>query len=353
MAEQAAAADGDPSPESRPCTLGLFLLPGFNSLALHAFADPFRAANYLVGTTLYEWHYLTPDTHRVIASNGLEIAGAQPFDALNVELDFLVINASWAPEQSRVPRLQNWLRRLARMGTVMCGIDTGAFVLAYAGLMTGYKAAVHYEHIAAFRELFPECGMDEDMFVFDRDRLTCCGGLAAADMALEIIRLQQGIDLANAASRYIFHERLRSGSEGQLPSTREPVGHAAPERLRDAIILMERNLEQPLRLPEIAETLGISQRQLERLFQKYTGASPVRYYVDVRLDRARGLITQTELPIVDVATGCGFGGAVQFARAYKQRFGIAPSVDRTEGRVPFQFRSFPSHAGVGAQDQKP
>ncbi len=337
-----------PATETRPCTIGLFLLPGFNSLALHAFADPFRAANYLVGTTLYEWHYLSPDSEGVVASNGLEITGAQAFDQSPADLDFLVINSSWAPEQSRTPRLQNWFRRLARMGTVMCGIDTGAFVLAYAGLMNGYRAAVHYEHIAAFRELFPECGMDEDMFVFDRDRLTCCGGLAAADMALEIIRLQQGIDIANAASRYIFHERLRSGSEGQLPSAQEPVGRAAPDRLRDAIILMERNLEQPLRLPEIAETLGISQRQLERLFQKYTGVSPVRYYVDVRLDRARGLVTQTELPIVDVATGCGFGGAVQFARAYKQRFGLAPSVDRTEGRVPFQFRSFPSHAGVGA-----
>lgn len=337
-----------PPPQTRPCNIGLFLLPGFNSLALHAFADPFRAANYLVGTTLYEWHYLSPDGPGVIASNGLEISGATPFTQFTGELDFLVINASWAPEQSRTPRMQNWLRRLARMGTVMCGIDTGAFVLAYAGLMNGYRAAVHYEHIAAFRELFPDCGMDEDMFVFDRDRLTCCGGLAAADMALEIIRLQQGIDIANAAGRYIFHERLRSGSEGQLPLAQEPVGRAAPERLRDAIILMERNLEQPLRLPEIAETLGISQRQLERLFQKYTGVSPVRYYVDVRLDRARGLVTQTELPIVDVATGCGFGGAVQFARAYKNRFGLAPSVDRTEGRVPFQFRSFPSHAGVGA-----
>ncbi len=337
--------------ETKPCALGLLVLPGFNGLALHAFADPFRAANYLSGRTLYQWHYLSVDDHNVVASNGLAISNAQVISDCTDELDFLVINASWAPEQSRKRNLQNWLRRLARTGTVMCGIDTGAFVLAYAGLMDGYRAAVHYEHIAAFRELFPNCGMDEDMFVFDRDRLTCCGGLAAADMALEIIRLQQGIDLANAASRYIFHERLRSGSEGQLPAAQEPVDGAAPERLRDAIILMERNLEQPLRLPEIATSLGVSQRQLERLFHKYTGVSPVRYYVDVRLDRARGLVTQTEMPIVDVATGCGFGGAGQFARSYKQRFGVAPSVDRIEGRVPFQFRSFPSHAGVGAPDR--
>jgi transcriptional regulator GlxA family with amidase domain len=139
---------------------------------------------------------------------------------------------------------------------------------------------------------------------------------------------------------------LRSGDEGQLPSKNEPVGQGVPERLREAILLMERNLEQPLRLPILSSELNLSQRQLERLFQRYTGVSPLRYYVDVRLDRARGLVTQTEMQITEVAAACGFGSAVQFSRAYKQRFGLPPSQDRIEGRVPFQFRSFPSYVGV-------
>ncbi len=324
----------------------MLLLPGFNSMAAHAFIDPFRAANYLQGATIYRWPFLSLDGAEVFASNGVAISNAATIADTTPAPDFLVVNASWTPEQFRAPELQSWLRRLAHNSVVMCGIDTGAFVLAYAGLLEDYRAAVHYEHIAGFRELFPRTRMDEALFVFDRDRLTCCGGEAAADMALEIIRLQQGIDLANAAGRYVFHERLRPGDEGQLPTAREPVGYAAPDLLRDAIILMERHLEQPLRLPEIASRLALSQRQLERLFRRHTGVSPVRYYVDVRLDRARGLVTQTELPIVEIAAACGFGSAAQFTRAHKKRFGLVPSRDRTDGRVPFQFRSFPSHAGV-------
>lgn len=329
------------------CTIAMLLLEGFNSTAAHAFIDPFRAANYLRGETIYRWPLLSLHGKPVTASNGMSIGADGAIGSLrHATPDFLVVNASWRPEQFRGRELQNSLRRLAHSGCVLCGIDTGAFVLAYAGLLNGYRAAVHYEHIASFRELFPDTGMDESLFVFDRDRLTCCGGLAAVDMALEIIRLQQGLELANAAGRYIFHERLRPGDEGQLPETREPVGYAAPPKLRDAIVIMERTLETPLKISEIAEQLDLSQRQMERLFRTHTRVSPIRYYVDVRLDRARGLVTQTEMPISEVAVACGFGSAVQFARTYKQRFGIPPSQDRTDGRVPFQFRSFPSHAGI-------
>ncbi|WP_299624044.1 GlxA family transcriptional regulator [Pelagibius sp.] len=346
MVETEFDPDLSPPPGETACTLGMLLLPGFNAMAAHAFVDPFRAANYLRGTAIYRWPFLSLDGGAVTASNGLCVARTTAFAEAEAEMDFLVINASWAPERFRGRALQGWLRRQARMGAVLCALDTGAFVLAYAGLLDGYRAAVHYEHIAAFRELFAETALDESLFVLDHDRLTCCGGMAAADMALEIIRLQQGLDLANGAGRYIFHERLRPGGEGQSPTTREPVGYAAPARLREAIVLMERNLEQPLKITELVARLGLSQRQLERLFRLHTGVSPIRYYVDVRLDRARGLVTQTELPIVAVAAACGFGNAVQFTRTYKRRFGLAPSKDRTEGRVPFQFRSFPSHAGV-------
>ncbi len=346
MAQTLSSAEDRHGADGSSCVIGMLVLPGFNSMAAHAFVDPFRAANYLRGATVYQWPFLSLDGGGVTASNGLTVSGTEAFHNSTPDLDFLVINASWTPERFRGKGLQNWLRRLARSGVVMCGIDTGAFVLAYAGLLQGYRAATHYEHIAAYRELFPDSPMDESLFVFDRDRLTCCGGAAATDMALEIIRLQQGLEMANAAGRYIFHERLRPGSEGQLPTTREPVGYSAPARLREAIILMERNLEQPLKIGELVARLGLSQRQLERLFREHTGVSPIRYYVDVRLDRARGLVTQTELPIVDIAAACGFGSAVQFTRTYKRRFGLVPSKDRIEGRVPFQFRSFPSHAGV-------
>ena len=330
----------------REFNIAMLLFEGFNSMAMHAFLDPFRSANYLRGETLYRWEFVSFDGNSVTASNGLTVSQLRRCNDIQQGFDLVVVNASWDVGQFKAPALLNWLRDVSARGTTLCGLDTGAFVLGFAGLLKGRRAAVHYEHIAAFRELFPDVIMGEEMFIVDGDRLTCCGGLAASDLALEIIRLQQGIELANASGRYIFHERLRDGDEGQLPGHQEPVGYAVPEKLREAIILMERNLEAPLQIGVIAKQVGVSQRQLDRMFNKHTGVSPVRYYLDVRLDRARGLITQTELPILTVAIACGFGSNAQFSRTYKNRFQISPSQDRVDGRVPFQFRSFPSHAGV-------
>jgi len=209
-------------------------------------------------------------------------------------------------------------------------------------LLDAYTSTVHYEHIAVFRELFPDLANSEDLFVIDRDRLTCCGGTASSDLALEIIRLQIGMDAANAAARYIFHDRLRPGSDGQFPAHHEPVGYAAPSKLRNALVLMERNLEEPLTLSSISEQTGLSNRQLQRLFGSHTGVTPVRYYLEIRLDRARSMVTQTELSMMEIAVACGFTSQVYFSRDYKERFSLTPSEDRREGRVPCQSGSFKS-----------
>ena len=334
------------SGNSRAFEIGMLLLDGFNCMAAQAFVDPFRSANYLRNTNLYNWSFVGLESNNVRASNGLEVLTSRSLEAPENKFDMIVINSSWNVERFNDKGLTRWLVRSLQNGASICGIDTGAFIMAYAGMLSGRKAAVHYEHIAAFRELFSDVEMEEDIYVIDGNLLSCCGGLAASDLALEIIRLQQGLELANGAARYIFHERLRNSQEGQLPEKREPVGYSAPEKLRESIIIMEGNLENLLSIDQVANRVNISQRQLERLFHKHTGVSPIRYYLDVRLDRARGLLTQTELPILDVAIACGFSGNAQFTRAYKSRFGIAPSHDRIEGRVPFQFRSFPSFAGV-------
>ena len=326
--------------------IGMLLLPGFNSMAAHAFLDPFRAANYLSGSTLYRWEFLSIEGGAVAASNGLNVNDTRRYDATEESFQLVVINASWTPEKFNSRKLINWLKESTDNGAVPVGLDTGAFVMAQAGLLSGYHATIHYEHIAALRELFPDIIVEPDLFVIDRDRISCCGGFASADLALELVHLDFGIDLANASARYIFQDRLRSAGEGQLSPHHEPVGYTVPEPVRESIILMERNLEEPLTLPEISRYIGTSQRQLQRLFQQHTGMTPVRYYIDVRLDRARGLVTQTELPIVEVASACGFGSSEQFSRAYRLRFKTTPSLDRSEGRVPFHFRSFPGYAGV-------
>ena len=330
--------------------IGMLLLPGFNALAMHAFLDPFRAANYLRGQRLYHWQFLSLQGNNVVASNGVEIAVSQAITAETPAFDLILVNASWTPEQFRDDRLQSWLRTASRQGTSLGGIDTGAFVLAYAGLLDHHRAVVHFEHLAAFKELFPAIETEEFLYSIDQRRMSCCGGLAAADLALELIQKQNGIELANAAARYIFQERLRHADEAQVPQNIEPVGYQLPDKLREAILLMERNIEEPLSQLELADYLSMSQRQLQRLFKRHVGLTPLRYYLNTRLDRARGLVTQTELPVMEIAALCGFLHSEQFSRAYRMRFEITAFKDRVEGRIPFQLRRFNAHGGYHSVD---
>ena len=330
--------------------IGMLLLPGFNSMAAQAFIDPFRAANYLRAARVYDWEFLSPSGGTVVASNGIEIAATRGIIHHPADYDLLMVNSSWTPEQFQDKNLQAWLRSASRQGAVLGGIDTGAFVLAYAGLLDRYCAVMHYEHLAAFNELFPAIRTEEALYRIDERRVSCCGGVAAIDLALEIIQMQNGIELANAAARYIFHERLRDGSEAQVPRRLQPVGYQVPDKVREAILLMERNVEEPLTQPELAIYLSLSVRQLQRIFRRHIGLTPVRYYLNLRLDRARGMVTQTEMRMMDIAALCGFNHAEQFSRAYAQRFDLTPTRDRTEGRIPFQLRNYTDHAGYHSFD---
>jgi AraC family carnitine catabolism transcriptional activator len=336
---------GDPGRSWTGCRIGMLLLPGFNSFAAQGFLDPFRAANYLRGERIYSWEFLSPGGGTVRASSGLEIGATQAIAECPTHFEWLLVNASWTPEAFRDRDLQSWLRLASRQGASLGGVDTGAFVLAWAGLIERQRTVVHYEHQAAFNELFPGIPTDESLYVIDGRRFSCCGGVAAVDLALELIRRRDGIELANAAARYIFHERLRDSGEAQVPRVLQPVGYQVPAKLREAILLMERNIEEPLTQPELSRYLGLSVRQVQRIFRQYVGVTPVRYYLNLRLDRGRGLVTQTEMPIMEIAALCGFTRGEQFSRAYVKRYRITPMRDRIEGRIPFQFRDFSDHPG--------
>ena len=323
----------------------MLLLPGFNGFAAQGFLDPFRAANYLRGERIYSWQLLSLQGVGVTASNGLEIGGTISIAESAPDFDLLMINSSWTPEAFQDRDLQAWLRLASRQGVMLGGVDTGAFVLAYAGLLERQRTVVHYEHLAAFNALFPAVPTEESLYAIDGKRFSCCGGVAAVDLGLELIRRRDGIELANAAARYIFHERLRDGAEAQVPRLLQPVGYQVPEKLREAILLMERNIEEPLTQPELASYLDLSVRQVQRIFRQYVGVTPVRHYLNLRLDRGRGLVTQTEMPIMEIAALCGFSRVEQFSRAYVKRYQITPIRDRIEGRIPFQLRDFTDHPG--------
>ncbi len=325
--------------------LGFVLLPNCNALATFAAIDPFRAANYLSAEQLFGWTLLSLDGAPVRASNGVTIAVDGDISSRPVA-DVIFVCASWTPESYQDASLFAWLRQAARQGVALGGIDTGAVLLAHAGLLNGYRATAHYEHLDAMAETFPDITVCQDLVVFDRDRISCCGGAASMDMGLEIIRQQRGLDLANAAARYVFHDRLRSPGESQLHPVHEPVGSAIHRKLLRSISLMERHIEQPLELALLAKESGLSQRHMERLFRTHAGITPARYYLNLRLDRARGLITQTEMQVLEVAVACGFASAEHFTRVYRRRFGVTPREDRHLGRIPFQFRASPLHASL-------
>ena len=177
----------------------------------------------------------------------------------------------------------------------------------------------------------------------DSDRITCCGGVAAAEFAMRLIEQTHGTALVNAIAKYLFSQNLRNAGSSQRPERLEPVGKTVLDSLCKAIKIMEQNLETPLPIAAVAQAANISQLQMDRLFAHYVGRSPVQYYRDIRLDRARGVVTQTTMPLTEIAYASGFSSQVHFSRTYKARFGLPPQKDRINGRIPFEFRAWPMH----------
>ena len=335
-------------PATQPDKINILLIvtPKFNLSASVGFLDPFRAANYLEGRSKFGWVVASEDGGSCLASNGLNLETTSLAEVQSTPFDMVVVSSSWSPEGNKSSRLRAALWRWYKAGSALGGLDTGAFILAEAGMLDGRRATVHYEHLDAFSELYPNIKASEDICVFDERVMTCCGGVASVDFALAIMRETHGDALANSVARYIFKSRVRPPETRQNSELSEPLGRKVPQIIKNAIDTMEANLETPLSIPEICAAVGISQRQLNRLFVRFVGHSPSLYYRDIRLDRARGLVTQTELALSQVALASGFASQVHFSRAYHDRFGLPPSRDRIEGRVPFEFRAWPMYRKI-------
>ncbi len=340
---------------AHPIEILVVVTPHFNLATTSAFLDPFRAANYLTGQSRFKWSLISYSGGAVATSNGMTVATAALSTTTGSPPDIVVVSSSWSPERYQEAALTKQLQRWARAGTRaetrartrIGALDTGGFILAKAGLLDGKRATVHYEHIDAFIELFPEIDVSETVFVVDGPVFTCCGGMASMDLALHLLQELGGEGLANAAARYLFHHAVRGPDASQNPDRLEPFGQTTPSLVRRAIDVMEAHLETPLSIPAICQHLKVSQRHLGRVFKDYVRKTPVLYYRDIRLDRARGLVTQTELKLSEIAVASGFASQVHFSRAYHQRFGLSPRQDRIDGRVPFEFRAWPMHTPKG------
>ena len=319
-----------PSREPRemrpPYRVGFFLVPQLAMMSFAAAIEPLRSANRLRGETLFEWRLYSRDGAPVRASNGVDIAVHASIDD-STSLDLLLVCAGTRDAGAGDAPLAKWLRAHARRGAEVGGISLGAYALAHAGLLDGRRCALHWESLAAFAEQFPRVRTTADIFVVDGTRRTCSGGTAALDMMLNLITERDGRALANDVSEQFIHPRIRGTQDPQRMTLQTRLG-VANDKLLAAIALMESANEEPRAVQAIAAEVDLSPRQLERLFAKYLRASPSRYYLRLRLARARAMLLQTTRPILDVAVACGFASASHFSRCYRAIHGHRPSDER-------------------------
>ncbi|PMR74514.1 AraC family transcriptional regulator [Billgrantia endophytica] len=302
-------------------------LPGFSLLAQACALEPLMVANQLSGQRLYRVQAFSPDGGEVPSLAELSLAAGRSFESLPMELDMLIVCAPSPLPTTLDGGTVGRMRSLGRSNTMLIGIGGGTELLARAGVLDGYRATLPWQRFAAFTRDFPRVRLSQQLFEIDRDRLTCGGGTAAMDMMMTLVASHHGSELAERVSEHFVLERIRMADEPQQVPLRARLGHA-PAPLVDAVMLMEANIEEPLTTHELAEHLGISRRQLERLFKKYLQAVPGRYYLDLRLQEARRLLRESDLPVGEIAMKTGFSSPAHFSTAYRNHFGVTPREER-------------------------
>ncbi len=245
-------------------------------------------------------------------------------------LDRLFVLAD-EPSPVLPPPLVAALRQTARAGVVMGGFSAGVHILAQLGLLDGHRAAVHWRWLEEFSEQFPKVIATHHLYEWDRDRLTACGGLAILDLLLAMIGRDRDAEQAGTIAEELIVERLREGSERQRIPLKNRLGSSHP-KLTQAVMLMEANIEEPLTTDEIAQHVCVSRRQLERIFKQYLARVPSQYYLELRLNRARKMLTQTSKSIIQIGLSCGFSSGPHFSSAYRNFFGVTPRDDRNQRR---------------------
>ena len=309
-----------------PIRLGYLLIDGFALMSYAPVLEPFRAANRLSGHDHYNWCHYSVDGCPVRASNGIALAVDGSVADIG-DIDILFVCAGGNPALFDDANTFTRLRRAARFGIRLAGVSGGPFILASAGLLDGYRCTVHWEHEAAFVETFAAPRLERELFVIDRDRITCAGGLAGLDLAAALISLELGYDIARQVSDWFIQAEQRQGSGPQRPAPgqRYRVSHASLARVLSA---MEEHLGEPLDRASLALIGGVSIRQIERLFASQLGTTLSAHYQVIRLNHARRLLDETTMPIAETGAASGFSNASHFSREFKRHFSMSPSGSR-------------------------
>ena len=316
--------NGPTGEESR--VVVVLLLEQFAMLALAATVEPLREANSVARRALYRWQVVSHDGHPVRASNGLTLNVDASIGDIRA-CDMVIVVSSFDPQIHTHSVMLGWLRRLARQGTATGAVETGAYVLAKAGLLDHYKATIHWENMDSFVDEFPKVRMTGRLFEIDRQRFSASGAAAAMDMMLHFIAQHAGRPVAAAVAEEFIYNRMRGPEVPQRLDASARLGTTNP-RMKRLLAKLETRLEDRVTVAQMAASECISERELRRLFRTHARISPQAYHRKIRLEKARNMLRQTALPIADVALQCGFSSASDFARAFRREFGFTPAAER-------------------------
>ncbi len=312
--------------KGKPRRFVFVLMDNFTMLSFAAAVESLRIANRTAGKTLYTWSIVSEDGLDAVCSNGC--AFRVDSDLIEMDRDDTILMCGGINVQkATTKRILNWLRREARRGATIGGLCTAGYTLAKAGLLDNKKATIHWENQDSFAEEFQEVTLTKSVFVVDGNRITTAGGTASIDLMIKIIADDHGEDLANAVADILIYSSIRTDQDTQRLSIPTRIGVRHP-KLSRVIQMMEQNIEEPISPATLAKEVGMSTRQLERLFRRYLSRSPKRYFMELRLQKARNLLMQTDMTVINVALACGFASPSHFSKCYRSHYDTTPYRER-------------------------
>ncbi|MDF0594908.1 GlxA family transcriptional regulator [Psychromarinibacter halotolerans] len=310
----------------KPRRFVFVLLDNFTMLCFSCAVESLRIANLMAGRTLYEWKIIGEGGDFATSSSGAQFKLDSDLDEL-LRDDTILVCGGIAVQAASTRKMLNWLRREARRGATVGGLCTAGYTLAKAGLLDGKRATIHWENQDSFAEEFDEVELTKSVFVMDGNRLTTAGGTSSIDLMLKIIARDHGEELANAVADQLIYTTIRTDQDTQRLSVPTRIGVRHP-KLSQVIHMMEKNIEEPISPATLARDVGMSTRQLERLFRRYLNRSPKRYYMELRLQKARNLLMQTDMSVINVALACGFASPSHFSKCYRAHYSTTPYRER-------------------------
>lgn len=307
---------------------GFLVLPGFSLIALAAAVDALRLANRFSNNEIYTWKTVAESDEHILASNQLSF---KPDLTINCDqnYDYLFVCGGARVRNTYNASIGNWLKQKDKQGVPLGGLCTGTYILAKAELLDGYRFTIHWENIAATREEFPALNITDDVYEIDRNRYSCAGGTSPIDLMHHLISIHHGRELASEVSEGFLVEHIRNMTDRQRTPLRQRLGTSQP-KLSEVVTLMEANLEDKLSIDDLSNLIGLSRRQIERLFRRYLNCTPSQYYQNLCLRNGRRLVLQTDTSIIEISILCGFGTQAHFSKCYKDKFNTSPRNDRRE-----------------------